>query len=286
MSSTASAPPETADPATVFKPGSLRRIGWSVIRIYILLLLMMMFMERALIFRPTAYPDGNWNPESLAYEDAWFTADDGVKLHGWFCEHPDPQAVVLYCHGNAGNLSYRVDRMRDLLSLDASVMIFDYRGYGRSEGSPDEAGIMADARAARKWLAERVQRDEQDIVLLGNSLGGAVAVDLATDGAKALVLENTFTSLPDVAAVHYPFVPARWIMRTRLDSLSKIVRYKGPLLLAHGTADSIIPYDLGRRLFAAANEPKQMFSVKGGDHNDGIKPAYKQALREFLSALK
>jgi uncharacterized protein len=255
--------------------------------VYLLVVLLMLVMENSLIYFPSVYPDGFWNPPGLNFEDAWFEAPDGTKLHGWYVPHEKPRAVVLFAHGNAGNLSHRYELLESLHELGVSVMIFDYRGYGRSEGSPSEAGILADARAARRWLAERAGVKESDIVLMGESLGGGVMVDLAaTDGARALVLENTFTSLPDVAAYHYPWLPVKLLMRTRLNSADKIARYHGPLLQAHGDADTIIPFEIGRRLFEAAGEPKEFVVIPGGDHNDPRTEQFFAALDRFLARLE
>jgi fermentation-respiration switch protein FrsA (DUF1100 family) len=172
----------------------------------------------------------------------------------------------------------------NLRRLGFSVLVFDYRGYGKSEGSPNEKGVLLDARAARAWLAKRTGVAEREIVLWGESLGGGVAVDLAArDGARGLILESTFTSLPDVAAVHFRFLPVRLLMRSRLDSLNLIGQYKGPLLLSHGTADEIIPYALGQQLFAAANEPKESVSFPGGFHNG---PPHPEEQPEFQAALE
>ncbi len=246
----------------------------------------MMAMENALIYFPSVYPEGIWNPPGLEFEDAWFEASDGTKLHGWFVPHERPRAVVLFAHGNAGNLSHRYELLQELSRLGVSVLIFDYRGYGRSAGSPSEAGILDDARAARRWLAGRAGVAERDVVLMGESLGGGVMVDLAArDGARGLVLENTFTSLPDVAAYHYPWLPVRMLMRTQLDSVSKIDKYHGPLLQFHGDADTIIPPAIGRRLFEAANEPKQFVNTPGRDHNDPQPPELWEALDRFLDEL-
>jgi fermentation-respiration switch protein FrsA (DUF1100 family) len=220
----------------------------------------------------------------LKFEDARFAAADGVHLHGWYVPCKDRRAAVLFCHGNAGNVTHRADLLRVLHDrVGVSVLCFDYRGYGQSEGKPDEQGVLADARAARRWLAEQEGIAESDIVVMGESLGGAVAVDLAAaDGARALVLQNTFTSVPDVAAHYYPWLPVRWAMHTRLDSLSKIGQYRGPLLQSHGTADSIIPYAFGQRLYEAANDPKHFFPIPGGDHNDFPPAEYFDALKAFL----
>ncbi len=264
----------------------LKLLRWGA-AIYLILLLLAMIFEESLIFFPSRYPEGDWHPAGLEFEDAWFTAADGVKLHGWYVPCDKPRAVVLFAHGNAGNLSDRAEMLRYLQGpLRTSVMIFDYRGYGRSEGQPNEAGVLLDARAARAWLAKRAGVQEKDIVLLGESIGGAVMVDLAAaDGARGLVLENSFTSLADVAAHHYPFFPARALMRNRLDSLAKIGQYHGPLLIRHGDADTIIPFEQGQRLFAAANEPKRMVVLPGGDHNDPPTREYLAALDQFLARL-
>jgi len=168
-----------------------------------------------------------------------------------------------------------------------TVLIFDYRGYGRSEGKPSERGILEDGRAARAWLANREKVPEEKLVVMGESLGGAVAVHLAAEKqARALILESTFTSLPDVGKHHYPIFPVRLLMRSRLDSLAKIKEYRGPLLQCHGDADTIVPYKLGRRLFEAANEPKQFITFRGGDHNDLRDREYYEKLAAFLDGLK
>ncbi len=220
----------------------------------------------------------------MSFEDAWFQAADGTKLHGWYVPRENPRAVILFCHGNAGNVTDRADILEKLHNTaGVSVLAFDYRGYGRSEGKPNEKGILADARAARAWLAKRENIAEKDIVVMGESLGGAVAVDLAAkDGARGLVLISTFTSAADVAAYHYPFLPVRLLMRTRLDALGQIANYKGPLLEMHGEADTIVPIRLGRRLFEAANEPKQLLVFPHHDHNDTPPEEFYTELQLFL----
>jgi fermentation-respiration switch protein FrsA (DUF1100 family) len=267
------------------------KLAWTLWRVmraflvaYLVVLLVFLWLENSLIFFPTKYPGGDWNPAGLAFEDAKFRAADGTKLHGWYVPAEDPIAVVLFCHGNGGNLTHRSDLMEMLArQMNVSVLVFDYRGYGKSEGSPSEAGVLADARGARTWLAARTGLAEQDIVLMGESLGGAVAVDLAAkDGARALVLEDTFTSLPDMAALLYPWLPAKWFMRSRLDSLSLIGKYHGPLLMCHGDADDIIPHELGQRLFDAAEEPKTLLIDPGLNHNDPRTTRFYDVLGGFL----
>jgi uncharacterized protein len=267
------------------------RWSWRVCRIpliaYLVFTLIAMSLEDSLIFFPTPYSGGDWRPRGLKFEDACFQAADGTRLHGWYVPKRNARAAVLFCHGNAGNIGNRVDILAQLHDrVGVSVLMFDYRGYGRSEGKPTGAGILADARAARRWLADREGIAEDAIVVMGESIGGAVAVDLAArDGAKALVVQHTFNSLPDAAAFHYPWLPVRWLMRTRLDSESKIGSFHGPLLQSHGDADTIVPLRLGQRLFEAANQPKRFLLYPGYDHNDPLPDAYYDALAAFLDDL-
>jgi uncharacterized protein len=244
-------------------------------------------VERRHVFRPWKYPSGDWEPFELEYEDVTFKAADGTKLHGWYVPHHAPRAVILYAHGNAGNVSTRAKTLKDLNERhEAAVLIFDYRGYGRSEGTPGEEGLLQDARAARKWLARRTGLDEHEIVLMGRSLGGGVMVDLAAkDGCRGLILESTFTSMPDVAQRLLPLVPAGWLMTQRFDSLSKIRNYEGPLLQSHGDRDQLIPIAQGKKLFNAAKGPKRFIVIRGGGHNSGRPEYYHEALAEFLESL-
>lgn len=243
--------------------------------------------ERSQIYQPAAYPAGDWNPPGADFEDAFFQSEDGTHLHGWYFDHPQPQAVVLFAHGNAGNLTGRYDMIRELRDRHrVSVLIFDYRGYGRSAGTPEEAGILQDARAARRWLANRARVSESDIVLMGRSLGGGVATDLAaSDGARALILISTFTSLPDLARHHMPLVAASVRMTNRLDSLGKIGDYSGPLLQCHGDADELIPIEHALELFGAAPGPRQFVTVPGGGHNDPLSEEFHESFDQLLDSL-
>jgi fermentation-respiration switch protein FrsA (DUF1100 family) len=240
-------------------------------------------LEKSCVFWPVAYPLGDWTLDP-GVEDVWFLSADGTRLHGWYAAAPHPRAVVLFAHGNAGNITDSrpiLHLFRD--ELNASILIFDYRGYGKSDGKPSELGLLDDARAGRLWLAQQEGKPESDIVLVGHSLGGGIVVDLAArDGARGLVLMSTFTSLPDAAESH---VPLSKLMHMRFDSLSKISDYHGPLLQAHGDADKVIPFALGRTLFDAANEPKQFVPIPGGNHNDLPTPIFIKALNHFLAAL-
>lgn len=197
----------------------------------------------------------------------WFTSADGTRLHGWLFEHPEPQHVVLYCHGNGEHVAYNADLMNHLRHvLDATVLVFDYRGYGKSEGRPHEAGVVADGKAAHRWLAERSGIASEQIVLMGRSLGGGVAAASAADiGAKALVLQSTFARMVDTAAELYPWLPVRLVMRNRYDSVAHIQQYNGPVLQSHGTADETVSYHQAQKLFEAVRSPlKQWIKVPGG----------------------
>jgi len=262
-----------------------KRVARDVLIVCLLGLLAMMYFEESLIFFPINEADDDWQPRGMAIENVQFQAADGTRLHGWYVPHEHPRAAVLFCHGNAGNVTHRADILRELHDrTGVSVLIFDYRGFGKSEGKPNERGVLADARAARTWLAQREKIPENRVVLMGESIGGAVAVDLAVDGTRALILENTFSSLPDVAAYHYPWLPARWLMRTRLDSVSKIASYHGPLMQSHAERDRIVPIRLGQRLFDAANEPKRFTVIPSRDHNDSHSEAYYDSLAAFLDS--
>jgi len=243
--------------------------------------------EDLLALFPAKFPDGNWEPADLDFEDCWFQTIDGLRLHGWYLRHEDPRAVVLFAHGNAGNLSHRASHVRFLRDrFRVSVFVFDYRGYGRSEGVPTVDGLVRDARAACDYLAEREKIAKDEIVLLGRSLGGALVVRLASeDGARGVILESTFSSLSDVAKAHFPRLLVDFVLTKDLDSASGIAKYHGPLLQSHGDADQTIPHSLGRKLFDAANEPKTFVTLHGRDHNDPPTDEYYQALEEFLSSL-
>jgi fermentation-respiration switch protein FrsA (DUF1100 family) len=272
---------------TIYKSRLLRNLR-TLLSGYLLLLLLMMFLENYLIFPAPRYPQGDWDPVDISVEDVYFESADGTRLHGWYLDHPNPRCYLLYCHGNGEHVAYLnglLQTLRDGLGL--AVFAFDYRGYGRSEGSAHEAGVLQDGRAAHAWLAARAGIEPDDVVLMGRSLGGAVATDLAAHhGARGLVLESTFTSMPDVAARIYWWAPVRLLMRSQFNSLSKIDKYHGPLLCSHGTLDSLVPVDLGQRLFdAAPGRQKRFIEIAGGDHNDPQPREYYQALDRFLGGL-
>jgi fermentation-respiration switch protein FrsA (DUF1100 family) len=221
----------------------------------------------------------------LDYEAVTLQTEDGVRLSAWFIPHPAPRATLLFFHGNAGNLSHRLESIGLFHELGLAVFIIDYRGYGESEGDPTEAGTYRDAAAAWRYLVERRQIAAQEIVIFGRSLGAAIAADLASHTRPAaLIIESAFTSVPNMAARLYPWLPVRWLSRYRYNTQHSLETITCPLLVIHSREDDIIPFSEGEQLFAHAREPKQFLELHGG-HNDGFlvsREAYQRGLDEFL----
>ncbi|MCO6046795.1 alpha/beta hydrolase [Aeoliella sp. ICT_H6.2] len=262
---------------------------WRVVRpllmAYLIVVLIMTFLETWLVYPAPQLSTGNWQPEGFNHQDVWFDSADGTRLHGWLFEHPSPQHIVLYCHGNGELVAHNVrlmSRLRD--ELDATVMVFDYRGYGNSVGKPHEAGVVADGIAAQKHLAEQAGVEPDEIVLMGRSLGGGVAAAAAAKlGAKAVVLQSTFACMVDTAAVHYPWLPVRLVMRNRYDSVARLADYDGPVLQSHGTSDEVIPYSQAQLLFKSVKSDRKLwYDVPDGLHNTPQPDDYYPKLREFL----
>ncbi|MCH7745609.1 MAG: alpha/beta hydrolase [Chloroflexi bacterium] len=240
------------------------------------------FPEREIFLTP-----GN---VGLVYEDVFISTSDGVKLHGWFVPGKS-DLTLLWFHGNAGNISRRVDNIALLHErLGANIFIIDYRGYGRSEGSPSEQGLYLDAEAAIEYLRSREDVKDDRLVLFGRSLGGAVAVEMAVrHQVYALIIESSFTSVKAMAKGAHPVLsrlfPVGAVVRGKYDSLSKIKEVRSPVLVIHGNQDEIVPYIMGQELYDAANEPKTFYSIEGSGHNDTYivgGNAYFDALRRFL----
>lgn len=243
-------------------------------------------LDELLLFQPTRFPKGNWQPTGLKYADVWITSKDGTRIHSWYCPADNPRAVVLYCHGNGGNLAGRASTLKFLQqTTNVSVLIFDYRGYGQSDGKATVAGAIEDAKAARKELATITGVTESDIVLLGRSLGGAIAIQLAADNPpRGLIIENSFSSLRDAAREHFPKLA--WLVpKNKLDSVQAIPQARCPILQCHGDGDRVVSFDSGRRLFAAAAEPKQFVTLKGAGHNDRPTDDYYREMAVFLDGL-
>jgi fermentation-respiration switch protein FrsA (DUF1100 family) len=267
----------------------LYRIVRLAVVTYLAVILMLLWMENSLIYPAPKYPRGDWQAaKRLGWEEVDFQSADGTKLHGWYREAANPsQNYLLYCHGNGENIAFIGEYLAELSdTYDLNIFAFDYRGYGRSDGSPHEAGVLADAEAAHQWLVQRSGLSPNQLILMGRSLGGSVAIHLAArHGARGLIIQSTFTSLPDAAARLYPWAPVHWLMRNRYDSLSQMAKYDGPLLQSHGAADTLVPLDLGQKLHAAAKGPKKLLIYPGLNHNDPEPLKYGDELAAFLKSL-
>ncbi|MCI0490849.1 MAG: alpha/beta hydrolase [Blastocatellia bacterium] len=289
---------------------SNKGFGWRMARIILLLcaglVALVMIFEKNLIYFPVKYPEGRWEAVNLAagrggivpkIEDCLFETSDGITLHGWYCtphqvtdgataEIP-ARMVLLWFHGNAGNITHRYDMIRMLMRLPAQVFIVDYRGYGKSGGSPSEDGLYADARAAWDYLTTKRAVPAERIIIFGKSLGGAVAVDLASKVEPAgLIVQSSFTSVSDMAKSVLPVFPTV-LLRTRMDSITKIAGIGCRKLFVHSPTDEVVPYELGHRLYEAAPAPKEFYEVRGAPHNATYivgGDAYLDALREFIES--
>ncbi len=267
---------------------SLLTILLAAAGVYCVLALYVFLMQASLIYYPelpTRDIEATPADIQLEYEDIRIETDDGETLHAWYVAHPQARGTLLFAHGNAGNISHRLDSVRTFHNLRLNVMIFDYRGYGSSSGKPSEAGTYADADAAWKWLTDTRHIDPDSIILFGRSLGGAVIADLATRTRPAgVILESTFLSVPDMAARLYPWLPVRWLASFQYDNGDKVPRIQSQLLILHSRGDEIIPFEQGERLFQLANEPRQFVELRGR-HNDttyASREKYLQALDAFL----
>ena len=273
-------------------------VARSVLVIAVLLVLLALgarqtkLLDKQLVFFPDREVMSTPGDAGLVYEDVTITTSDGVNLHGWFVPG-DGRRVIIWFHGNAGNIGHRVENlvlMREQLRV--SVFLFDYRGYGNSEGAPSEQGLYLDAEAALEYTKTRTGLEaDEGIVYFGRSLGAAVAVELATRyPPRALLLESPFTSIQGMAQKIHPvvskLVPLGLVVRSRFDALAKIGQVHTPVMVLHGDQDDMIPIEMGRELFEAANEPKAFYTIRGARHNDtyavGGVP-YFDALRAFVN---
>ncbi len=223
----------------------------------------------------------------LDYEDITLKASDGVSVHGWFVPGESPR-VLLYFHGNAGNISHRLYSIKDFHELGLSVFIFDYRGYGQSGGKPSERGLYRDGQAAWRYLTEERGIAAENIIVFGRSLGGSVASWIAArEKPAALIVESSFTSVPDIGQDVYPWLPVRWLSRLKHSTRDEAAKAACPVLVVHSRDDEIIPFHHGQAIYDAANEPKQFLEIRGG-HNDGhvvSATVYSAGIKDFLDSL-
>jgi hypothetical protein len=257
----------------------------------------MSFIEKRFIFIPDKNVYSTPDDRGLEYDDVTFHTEDGLKLNGWFIPGKtksltaDNLFTLLWFHGNAGNISHRLENIKMLYDrVPVNIFIFDYRQYGKSEGKVSEHGTYIDARAALKYLQSRKDINHERIIIFGRSVGSGVAVDLAVKGkCCALILETPFTSMKDLAKSLYPFLPIGYILQTKYDSISKIRDIKVPTLIMHGDKDELVPIEQGRKLYEAANEPKEFYTIPGATHNDTYfvgGEEYFNTIRRFVDKLE
>ena len=270
------------------KPGRLGK--WARLLLWLLVIyLVLRWFEHRQVYQPYRQLESNGSELGRPFEDVHFQTSDGVGLNGWFfpadADSSRKHLIYLLCHGNAGNISHRLEHCAALLETGASVFIFDYRGYGRSQGRPGEEGTYRDAQAAHQWLRQKGFA-ATNIIALGESLGGGVASELALrESLGGLVLQSTYTSIPDVGAELFPWLPVRWISTIKYDTRSRLPRIKVPLIVMHSREDGLIGFPHAEKNFAAANEPKMMWEISGG-HNqflEGDRALYLEGLNKFLT---
>jgi uncharacterized protein len=256
---------------------------------YALLLLVVRLLERHMIFFPD-YPgrlEGDWHPGTLSPQDVWLTASDGTKLHGWWIAHTNAKLTFLAFHGNASNIANRAPTYEFLRDMPANVLAVEYRGYGKSEGKPSEAGLYLDAEAGYQYLVSTKGLDPQTIISFGQSLGTAVATHLAAQHALGgLVLEAPFPSASRVARKIYWFLPGlSLLVRGEFDTESKVKKVTAPVLIVHCSQDPVLPFQFGKEVYAAAPAPKQFLAIEGACHEESALVApeqYHSVLRKLF----
>ncbi|MFK7767173.1 MAG: alpha/beta hydrolase [Mariniblastus sp.] len=289
---------------------------------YIAIIGFLLWNETSLVYPGSKYPKGDWEPRDFAFEEIEFYSEDDTKLYGWYLpqptrdnttngipnasdtsaaetsesktleseiSHPKSHLTFLLCHGNAENIAesgrYMGGQFRQ--KFNADVFAFDYRGYGKSEGIPFEAGVLEDSEAALEWLCKKTNKEPTEIILIGHSLGGGPAVHLASKfGCKVLILQRTFNSIAEAGQAKYPWLPVKYLMRNQYPSFEKIKTVTAPIFQSHGDADTVIPIRLGKILFG--NSPakkKQFFEVEGMTHWDPLPLNYWTELASFLETI-
>ena len=252
---------------------------------YLALVLLVYWGQSRLMYFPQQLLSDTPADIGLQYSTVHIATRDGETLHGWWVPVPQAKGTVLFFHGNAGNISHRINYLAMFKRLGYHTLLVDYRGYGQSSGTPSETGMYLDALAAWRYLIDVQGQAPAQIALFGESLGGAVAAWLAGhEQPGLLVLASSFTSVPDLAATLYPFLPVRWIARFQYNTLKSLESVTCPVFIAHSPEDEIIPFEHGQRLLRAAAQPKQFLTLEGG-HNSGfifMQPRWIKALGAFM----
>ena len=253
---------------------------------YAALTSIMYLIQEKILFQPSREEYGDPSNLGLSYEDVRLSTDDGETLHGWWIPSEQARGTILFFHGNAGNITTRLQTISTLHELRLNVFIFDYRGYGQSTGRPTEKGLYRDAEAAWQHLIRQHQIPAGKIILYGRSLGAGVATWLAERMPEgAIILESAFTSVSDVGSFHYPYLPVRLLTKADFDSLARIGNCRSPVLVLHSRDDEIIPFSHGEKLFSAAKEPKRFTELTGGHEESFVvsHDAYVGAIDDFVT---
>ncbi|MHC5139905.1 MAG: alpha/beta hydrolase [Planctomycetota bacterium] len=275
-----------------YKQGKLMAVVITIFSIiaavYIGMGLLLFFNQGRMLYQPMRAVSYTPTDVGLGFEAVSLTTSDGVTLAGWYVPAAEAERTVLFCHGNAGNISHRLDSLKIFHELGLNCLIVDYRGYGDSTGKPTEIGTKIDILAGFQWLIEEKGMRPEEIILFGRSLGGSIAATIARDiNPAGLVLESAFTSFDDVGAHYYPWLPVRLFSRFNYNTVEAVKQVTCSVLVIHSSDDEIIPYKFGQEIFAAANEPKQFADLKG-THNEGFynhNGLYKQIWQDWLEQL-
>lgn len=266
--------------------GSVLLLLLILLSAYIGFALYLFFWQSRLVYHPDSTITATPDQRGLTFEDITLQTKDGVRLNGWYVPSESARGVVLFCHGNTGNISHRLELLGILHRLHYDTFIFDYRGYGKSEGVPSEQGTYLDVDTAWRYLVEQREWNPARIVILGRSLGGAIAAWLASKvSPRALIIESSFRSMPDLASDIYPALPVRWITRLRYPTQQWLASVKCPLLMIHSIHDELIPFEHGQALFNGYHGAVKEFLPIRGRHDDGFLHSggtYESGLRNFL----
>ncbi len=250
----------------------MKAVLFIIIMSYVGLAVFLFFFQTNLIYLPSSQITQTPEDYGLDYQELWLpTGERNEKVHAWSipaAEANDSGRWVLFCHGNAGNIGGRLTMAKILRNMGFSTLLFDYRGFGRSEGRPSEQNTYEDSLAAWRWLTEEQRVQPREIMIFGRSLGGAVAAWLAREkNPGLLIVESTFTSIPEMGQQLYPYFPVRWLVRHHYPVRKFLADYDGPLLIMHSRDDEIVPMEMGRELYEIAPGEKQFFQLRGG-HNE------------------
>ncbi|MCK4667760.1 alpha/beta hydrolase [Candidatus Dependentiae bacterium] len=261
----------------------------SVATVYLILICYLFLFQKRMIYFPWQIITDDPSDINLEFEDVYIKTSDGINIHAWYIPADGSRATILFCHGNAGNLSHRLDTIRIFHELGLNVLIFDYRGYGKSHGNTTEKGTYLDALAAWDYLIHKKNIQSSQIIIAGRSLGGSVGAWLAKEKKpRGLIIESSFTSVPEMGQKIYPFFPIKLLSRFKYNTRDYIQEIECPIMIVHSRGDNIIPFQFGEELFKSAKDPKLFLEI-AGDHNGGFidsENVYKAGFNKFFKILR